>query len=78
MQAAREVLEHGGVTDPEPFTDEMHAATIGFNGKNLPEPDIAHLVPQLRRLFEKPMADLQALINEHWPELDFQGIPDEL
>lgn len=74
------MLEHAGIEDAEPFTPQMISSVKGFNSKRMfkkREPDLSHLIPQLRQAFAKPEAELKALINEHWPELNFQGIPPE-
>lgn len=79
MQAAEKVLRHAGVTEFEPVTPAHMNLTEGtFSFDKHPEPDVKHLVAKLRKAFEKPMAELKQLINTHWPELDFQGLADEV
>ena len=81
MQAATQVLEHAGVRNPAPVTEDMVAAAKGLSGARFragaSDPDVSKLLPQLRELFAGPEAELTRLINEHWPGHGFKGVPHE-
>lgn len=73
------VLAHAGVADAAPVTADMiDFEEDAFETNHNDLADVSAFVPALREAFAAPAADLQALIDEFWPELHFRGVPDEL
>ena len=79
MQAFQQILGHTGIPNPAPVTDDMVDLEDGaFKREELPEPDITAQVGRMRQAFAKPMQELQWLMDRYWPDIEFQGLPDEV
>lgn len=82
MQALNRVLDHANLPHARRFSRKWldTLSPNGFQG-SYEEEDTATGIPEaiamMRERFQKPMDDLEHLINRFWPQMNFTGLPEE-
>lgn len=79
LQALNRVLAHARLQHAPRFSAPMVHQAEAFNSRyGLREPaDVEHGLGQLRSRMQQPDKDLQALMDEFWPSMGFQGLAKE-
>lgn len=80
MQALNRVLEHARLHQAPRFAASMVRRAEGFNNwyASRQAADVKKGIARLRQRLTRPNQDLQALLTTFWPDMEFNGLDQEV